>query len=133
MPSSLEIFKAEHVKLFSEFHWRSDEDTYKQIELWTRPLREGSKLVGDCDDWVMEMDFRCRARGIPLEETRFAVCKINDRTNVLYNHVALILFQNEKLYVSECNSRTVVELHQLPYTDWYVADSSDITSRWVAI
>lgn len=129
----IQILRQEHSNLHREFVWKSDKETFDKIEYWTHPKRVGSKLYGDCDDWTIEMDSRVRAKGVPLDVLRYALCKYNPQTTALYDHVGLALVANNKIYISECNSTQVQELSHLGYTNWYFSDPRNISANWIPL
>lgn len=120
-----------HKDLFKNFVWTSDEDANGVFEYWGRMELFMGKYRDDCDSFAIEMDFRLKAAGIPQESRRLGACSIEGKG---LDHCVLILEGEDGLYVSECNTSTVVKLKALPYTKWYWSDpSGDITKDWLKV
>lgn len=109
-----------HRDLHRVFRWQDDQVTWRRPEHWTRPREEGGRLVGDCDDWALEVDARLRAAGAPLSARRLAVCRISRRSR-WQDHCVFVLSEDEELWVSCCNQAEVQRLGSLPYDQWLLS------------
>jgi predicted transglutaminase-like cysteine proteinase len=124
----LKTCKTIHEGLYRKFVWTSDEDANGVPEFWDRIIpKENGKYYDDCDSFAMEMWYRLKQAGMPQDAMHFSACSVEGKG---LDHCTLVLDTESGLYVSECNSSTIVTLKSLPYTDWYIADSFDITKDW---
>lgn len=117
-----------HRDLYRNFTWQEDKRTFGAEEFWDRPRERPSGLIGDCDDFAMEMDYRLKQSGFAIEDRRLAACSIG---KIQIDHCALVLDTPKGWMVSECNSPTLKRIKDLPYTMWYLAPrDGKITKDW---
>lgn len=120
-----------HKDLFSRFVWTSDQKVFGVGEFWDLPVLDGHTYRGDCDDFAMEMDRRLKEAGVALQDRRFGVCSMSGDA---LDHCVLILLTEKGIYVSECNTSTIVPISALPYTKWYWSSSTgNIKADWELI
>lgn len=130
-PEELARASLEHESLYGMFVWQDDGKTFGIPERWGRPVLEHGVLVGDCDDWAMEMDVRLGFIDIRLR--RFAVCRTN-RLIKTFDHCVLVLVDGKTLWVSDCNSKNLKKITTLPYDRWaWSAAGGKIDDDWSAI
>lgn len=124
-----------HIVLRSQFRWQQDLKTFRQFELWGRPVRApDGALVGDCDDWVREMDFIARHRGVPLGALRYASCRMTPGQKHRDHLVLVVMDENKRLWASDCNRTTLAHLKRLPYDMWIWNRAGEaLTEPWEVI
>lgn len=127
----LNFLKDEHKALARKFIWQSDPETWSKPEYWDRPLPSpDGKLRGDCDDWAIEMDYRIR-EVIDRPHRKLAALKTQKGLKA-QDHLVLCVLDGSKIWVSDCNQRTLVQKFQLPYHDWIWA-LDRIDREWVPV
>lgn len=65
----------------------SDQDLYGTSDYWSLPLRRGKRLLGDCEDFVLEKKRLLGARGYPANTLSVALV----RTSWGQNHAVLLV------------------------------------------
>jgi len=127
MSDVLDSIKRAHRALFDEFDWKSDPEVFQVPEKWSRPKRRGNRLIGDCDDFAMEMDYRT-SNLVPLSGRRFCIARVN-RSNETYDHCMLAFIIDDDIWISDCRRALLTPRSSLPYDLW-AWNKGALNSKW---
>jgi predicted transglutaminase-like cysteine proteinase len=90
----------------------SDQDLYGTSDHWSLPLRQGKRLLGDCEDFVLEKRRLLSARGYPANTLSVALV----RTSWGQNHAVLLVSTDQGDLVLDSLSDKVSLWSQAHYT-----------------
>ncbi len=90
----------------------SDQDLYGTSDHWSLPARRGKRLLGDCEDFVLEKRRLLSARGYPANTLSIALV----RTSLGQNHAVLIVSTDQGDFVLDSLSDKVSLWSQAHYT-----------------
>jgi len=143
MPVTAQQFKILeriHKDMQQQFRWTSDLKVWGKREHWTRPMHKGGFLVGDCEDDAIEKWHRAYAMGIEATDVKLCGCfvlnanpehptPVNDED---MNHIVLAIKTKNGVFISDCNSKFIRPLADLPYLNWCWPEGA-INQKWVKI
>lgn len=134
----MSLVASEHERLHEQFAWQSDAHVWGRREYWTRPVLADGRLIGDCEDYTIELWHRLRDAGIDAHLMKITGCFVPTRaephplTPAHINHIVLALLVPGGVVISDCNSTFLMAPNELPYCNWHWPVDK-INGPWEAI
>jgi predicted transglutaminase-like cysteine proteinase len=95
---------------------------------WNRPIRQGSALVGDCEDFAVEKRARLVEAGFPAEALSYAMVYRSD----IGLHAILVAHLDSGDFVLDSRTPWVTSWTEAPYT-WVKVQSNRNARDWYAV